>query len=937
MNRGFVVFLLLVLISKTSSAQTVELKGNVAGVEKFSTGKFYQLILKNNAPEAVILQVKLHATRQIKENAFIVDGNQLNTIHNLQDWFTIAVPDNNYWKFSKTVLQLKTNGNYYQQFLFYIQVKSLAGVNDKLFKEREVNTVPIGDMLILTINSTTKEVEQLFLNDDNVVQIDVMKKKPKAELGVPGFDLSANKINLAQSEFPQINGDGLQVSIKEEFFDTADIDIKGRILPSPLASKSVSNHANFMSTIIAGAGNSVDYAKGVATNALISSSYFEPVLPDANNYYQQQNILVQNHSYGSDIDNHYGLNAVAFDKSANDNPNLLHVFSSGNAGNAASTTGTYANITGYANLTGNYKMAKNTILVGAVDSFGTAAPLSSAGPTYDGRVKPEITAFQKNGTSESAALVSGTCLLLQQYYQSTHQTPMPSALTKAILINSADDVNTPGPDYKTGFGNLNAYAAMQTVKYNRILTGELHSNNSQSFTLTIPANATLIKVTLCWNDTAAAADAGTALINDLDLQLTNSTNNWLPWVLTSYPAADSLLLPAVRRKDSLNNVEQVTIDHPLAGEYSITVTPHQLTTGHQTYFLAYSIDTANSFQWERITKTDFAEAGKQNLLRWNTTYNGKGTIEYSLNDNSWRTVATNVQLTDKAIYFAAPDTLSAAQLRMNVDGRYFYSDTFFVTTLAQPTTGFICGDSLMAYWKEIKGANGYQLYKLGERKLEPFIFTTDTAIVIDKKLLQLPYIAVAPTINNTAATKSYAFDYTKQGADCYINSFYVTNNGNNAVLNLSLGTMFNVASIAFEKQVNNTYNSIATVSITTAADYSVNYSLLNKGINTFRAKIMLANGQVIYSNPEAVFYTAPGEYLFFPTPIKRGNTITVISAAPDSEQIVISDVTGRLVIQKRITAVQDYIPTASLEAGIYFYRVIKNTQQLASGKLVILQ
>lgn len=935
MNRGFLLLLFMALIFKTSEAQKVALHGRFPRIEKFSTEKYYQLILKNNTPKSVRLQVKMHAIRQIEESVFIVDDYQLNTIRILQGWFTIKVPVNNNWKLSETLFKLKTNGNDYKQFIFYIHVKNLAAVDIKLLKEQKVGKVSIGDMSILTMHSTAQEIKHLFLNDDNVVYIDVMIKKPKAELGVPGFDLSANKINLVQSEFPQINGNGLQVSIKEDFFDTTDIDIKDRILPSPLASTNVSNHANFMSTIVAGAGNSVYYAKGVATNALISSSSFEPVLPDADNYYQQQNILVQNHSYGSEIDNHYGLNAVAFDKSANDNPNLLHVFSSGNAGTSASTSGTYANVTGYANLTGNYKMAKNTILVGAVDSFGNAAPLSSAGPAYDGRIKPEITAFQKNGTSESAALVSGSCLLLQQYYQSLYQVPMSSALAKAILINSADDLNTTGPDYKTGFGNLNAYKAMQTVKHNRIFTGEMRTANSQSFILTVPANASLVKVTLCWNDTVAAVDAGTALINDLDLQVTTNTNTWLPWALSSFPSSDSLMLPAVRRRDSINNVEQVTINHPLAGEYNITVIPHHLTTEHQNYFLAYSIDTTNYFQWERITKTDFAEAGKQNLLRWNTTYKGVGNIEYSLTDNNWRTISNNVTLEDKNIYFNAPDTLSKAQLRMNIDGQYFYSDTFFISTLTQPTTGFICGDSLMVYWKKIKGARAYQLYQMGEKYLMPFKYTTDTAIVFDKQVLTQPYIAVAPIINDAAAVKSYAFDYTKQGAGCYINSFYVINTGNTASLNLSIGTLFNVRAIEFEKQANNSYNTISNVALTTAKDYTVNYTPLSSGINVFRAKIILANGRAVYSNPEAVFYAAPGEYLFFPTPVKRGNAITVISAAPDGEQILINDATGRLLLQKRITAVQDYIQTSALEAGIYFYRVIKNNQQLASGKLIL--
>ncbi len=281
--------------------------------------------------------------------------------------------------------------------------------------------------------------------------------------------------------YPLINGAGKSVSVKEQFYDTTDIDLKGRLLVSPFASATITNHANFIATLIAGGGNSVYYAKGAAWGANISSSSFENVLPDPNSYYAVNNITVQNHSYGSAIDNNYGLNAVAFDKSAHDNPGLLHVFSAGNSGSSTSTLGMYSGIEGFANLTGNYKMAKNIILVGAVDSFEKVAPLSSRGPAYDGRLKPEVVAFEKNGTSESAAIVSGAVLLLQQYYKQINESILPSALAKAILINTADDINTLGPDYSTGFGNMNAAKAMNVIRDNTIFTGSVTKGNAQQF------------------------------------------------------------------------------------------------------------------------------------------------------------------------------------------------------------------------------------------------------------------------------------------------------------------------------------------------------------------------------------------------------------------------------------------------------------------------
>ena len=122
------------------------------------------------------------------------------------------------------------------------------------------------------------------------------------------------------------------------------------------------------------------------------------------------------------------------------NPALVHVFSSGNSGSTASVAGLYGGIAGFANLTGSFKMAKNIITVGATDSFNIVAALSSKGPAFDGRVKPEMVAFGEDGTSGAAALVSGTAALIQHAYKSTYKNLPTAALVKAILLNSADDI-----------------------------------------------------------------------------------------------------------------------------------------------------------------------------------------------------------------------------------------------------------------------------------------------------------------------------------------------------------------------------------------------------------------------------------------------------------------------------------------------------------------
>ncbi|WP_040574034.1 S8 family serine peptidase [Pontibacter sp. BAB1700] len=105
-------------------------------------------------------------------------------------------------------------------------------------------------------------------------------------------------------------------------------------------------------------------------HALIAHSSFEELFPDKSETLLTQGISVQNHSYGVGVENYYGLEAQAYDQQSYQHPELLHVFSSGNSGDKSETSGTYANLPGIANLTGQFKTSKNTLSVGALDPDG---------------------------------------------------------------------------------------------------------------------------------------------------------------------------------------------------------------------------------------------------------------------------------------------------------------------------------------------------------------------------------------------------------------------------------------------------------------------------------------------------------------------------------------------------------------------------------------
>lgn len=112
--------------------------------------------------------------------------------------------------------------------------------------------------------------------------------------------------------------------------------------------------------------------------------------------------------------------------------------------------------------------ADDVISVGAVDNSGIIASFSSRGPSYDGRIKPEVCALgvstacasgngvfytHSDGTSLSTPLVAGAVAVLL----SAHPTWTPMMVREA-LMKTASQSNTPDNDY--GYGIIDIWEAI---------------------------------------------------------------------------------------------------------------------------------------------------------------------------------------------------------------------------------------------------------------------------------------------------------------------------------------------------------------------------------------------------------------------------------------------------------------------------------------------
>ena len=776
------------------------------------------------------------------------------------------------------------------------------------------------------------ELDKL-LDQEAVVFAD-LHRIPIEELTTGGFDLTVNHIKLAHHQYPLVNGKNVLISIKEQKFDTTDIDFKGRYINTGVASNGMNDHASIIATMIAGGGNTSPFAKGAAWSANISSSDFSSLLPDHDSIYQRNSITVQNHSYGTGIENYYGADAVAYDMTVNKTPSLLHVFSSGNSGTASPNAGSYTGVTGFANLTGSFKMSKNSLVVGAIDSMRNIVPYSSKGPAYDGRVKPELVAFGYDGTSGAAAIVSGVVALMQDAYKELHSDSLPSAaLVKAILINTAEDAGSPNIDYTTGYGSLDAAAAIKAVKNHSFLEESVVEGETKTFDLDVPVNSKKIKLSVVWTDTIATVNASKALVNDLNsvLKFESTGETWLPWVLSSKPHVDSLNAVALRKTDTLNNVEQISIDNPAPGNYKISVSGVEV-INKQKFAIAYAIETNDRFEWSYPTGSDAILNDRRTILRWKTNMNGTANASYAINGSNFINAGT-VDLNDKYYSWVPPLAEGKVVFRLTQGIKEFYSDTFVLSRPIDIKVGFNCPDSFLLYWNETN-ADNYQVYRLGEKYMQPIVVSADTIEVFHKSAHPQLYYAVAPIAGNKYGFRSYTINYTTQAVDCYFKSFLALLNNSNGDLRLELGTIYDVDSVSFIKLSNNGSYVLQTVIPMNGSIFYTDQQL-QQGANRYRVIVHLKGGQKLVSNIEQIYYLPNDPVIVYPNPARQHEPINILASEIFVYSVSIFDASGKEVHRQELQNQVESIKPFQLSKGLYFIRITNNEGVSFTRKLIV--
>jgi hypothetical protein len=243
--------------------------------------------------------------------------------------------------------------------------------------------------------------------------------------------------------------------------------------------------------------------------------------------------------------------------------------------------------------------AKNVIAVGAFSHYDNTNRSDDAhtgsqgnkGPVDDGRIKPDVvgpydyiytTSSSEGytstfgGTSGATPVAAGAVGLVYEMYRDNHfgNNPagtMPHAATvKAILIADAYQYEfSQGDRFAQGWGLVDV-GNVYNIGEKHLIDDEnnaLKTGDSIIYKIT-PISSTPLKISLVWTDVPGTTSSSMHLINDLGLRVYDPNGvlyhgNWMldggKW---SFSGGQS---------DHINNVENVFIEDPMAGEWTIEV------------------------------------------------------------------------------------------------------------------------------------------------------------------------------------------------------------------------------------------------------------------------------------------------------------------------------------------------------------------------------
>ncbi|MFY7965296.1 MAG: S8 family serine peptidase [Chitinophagaceae bacterium] len=757
----------------------------------------------------------------------------------------------------------------------------------------------------------------------------------------------------------KLDGTGVNIAIGDDGYIGPHIDFQGRLTNNATNTSAANTHSDHCSGIILGAGNLNPQVRGQAPGASLTTyDNYAPynLFPSI---YNTDKIRIVSHSLGQTCNSGYDANARTSDQLVRTYPSLMYVHSAGNSGNTSC-----GGMTGWYNITGGFKAGKNVMTVANLSKTDVADATSSRGPLKDGRIKPDIAAVGVNvnstqpdntfavfsGTSMACPAVAGNMAVLYQAFKNKNTGVEPEAnLIKGIALNTADDIGNPGPDYIYGWGRINMRKAVKCIEGVNYLSDNITTAVTKTHTITIPTNVSKAKIMVYWGDREANTSAARSLVNNLDAKIVDaSLNEYLPWVLDigAVPDATTIGNPAINGIDSINNVEQIELITPNAGNYTLRVNGKAVPFGPQKYYVIIHYDYVDEVVVTYPNGGESFSTNESQRIRWdaNNSFN-TFKVEYSINDGStWSTINAAVASDRRYVDWTVPSTVTTktARIRVTQGTSSDVSDTSFIILRVPGGISFtdICAGTTKISWSTVTGAVEYDVLRLGGKYMDVVATTTATNVTLNNVGDTLNWFAVRAKLGSSSQNgrRSNAVSYTNSSVvvcpvPVKLISFIASQKNNSIELAWLVANEENMLNYVVEKSITPTFEKVEMVGQITPTNKPFNqqYKLTDNNIATskvwyYRLK-MVDVFKSLYSNVQQIKLekNIVASYTISPNPAK--NVINIYSSESIANAVVkIYNEIGIEVVTKNILSWQmgeKYsFNTSNLPSGNYFVNII---------------
>ena len=365
-------------------------------------------------------------------------------------------------------------------------------------------------------------------------------------------------------------------------------------------------HGTHVAGIVAGDQGVEGASRGVAYGAKIAFNIL-PLTTQASflerfNLHYNQGARVNTNSWGNDATMQYDYACAAIDTFLRDHEESLLVFAVSNSSQVR-----------------NPENSKNALAVTRTGNFPTQdqicvvfGGIPGTGPTIDGRRKPDIAApgcgiasasgatgcntAVLSGTSMAAPAISGIGAIVRQYFTdgfyptctatSGNALVPTGALIKAMIVNSGVDIQPTGyPSNQEGWGRVLADNVLPfsgdsdrlIIRDIRNSSAEaLRTDNVREYRVNVTNSSQFLRISMAFTDQPALLPATFASVNDIDLMVVSPSGA----VFLGNNLVGGISVPG-GLPDPINNIEQVRIQNPATGTWTIRVRGTAVNLGTQ--------------------------------------------------------------------------------------------------------------------------------------------------------------------------------------------------------------------------------------------------------------------------------------------------------------------------------------------------------------------